>query len=204
MEQQNKVKLNIIITSVLIVLTAALFITFKAHSDSYKPAETDQRITRHTFSFDPEVLIYDGKGELNLLEGVLASSSDGTDCTERITAEIKQTDSISDKIIIYKIYNPDMSFTSSDRKLHLENYSGPSISFSGAGIKLLSDDENLILSELLNQNLIRADDGYGKDISKKARVSVISKDSSGKCSIVISVENFLGDTASVHSSVTVS
>ena len=56
---------------------------------------------RDAFAFDPETLVYDGTGELDLLEGVTLEGYNEEQLKKMVYIRISTADSLSEKIIEY-------------------------------------------------------------------------------------------------------
>jgi len=56
---------------------------------------------RDAFTFDPETLVYDGNGDLDLLEGVTLEGYDEEQLKNMVYIRISTGDSLSEKIIEY-------------------------------------------------------------------------------------------------------
>mgnify|MGYP004683778723 FL=1 len=198
MNTRHKINLifSVFLAAVILIMFVLLFKNRKTSSDTTKTEKES-----YSFSFNPTELKYDGSGKFDPMIGVSVTDSKGHDVTKRVVTELKQTDKTERKKIEYRIYNRDGSYKTAERDLILENYSGPSVSFSGAGALFLAQTEDDLLSEILRLGLAKADDGYGNDITDSITVSFSAQGEGRSRAIVIRVENFLGDRAEVSSSV---
>lgn len=144
-----------------------------------------------------EELEYDGTSSLDLMDGVSAVDIDGSDITDDITVQIIAGDSFNKKTVRYSVFNSDYQLITKDRVLNLYDYSGPSISID---IDIDINDYNLsnIVSSLIEDDILSADDGYGNDISEDICFSyTLINSSTSLYQVVFSVNNVYGDTDSV-------
>ena len=197
-------RINVILSVLASVLILIFFAVLLKNQKSFteKAGDTKEK-EEYSFSFEPSVMTYDGNGVFDPMIGVSVKDASGKDVTERVITVLKKTDQVDHQIIVYRIYHRDGSYETEERNLYLENYSGPSVRFTGSGSVFFAETENDLAAEIIRLGLATADDGYGHDITDKITVSFTSSSSTGNRAIVIGVENFLGDKAEVRSSVVV-
>ena len=144
-----------------------------------------------------EDLEYDGTSTLDVMEGVSAVDTDGSDITDDITVQIISGDSFNEKTVRYSVFNSNYQLITKDRTLILSNYEGPSISVD---LDIDIDDYDLsnIVSELIEVGALSAKDGYGNDVSEDIAFSyTLINSSSSLYQVVFSINNIYGDTDSV-------
>ena len=103
----------------------------EAESVEEEAAPTAAPASANAFSFDPETLVYDGTGSLNLLEGVSFGTLTPEEIRTGVFAEIKAGTSKNAKVISYSV-KTDSGTVKADRPLTLENYSGPMLALPAA------------------------------------------------------------------------
>lgn len=153
------------------------------------------------FSFDPETLVYDGTGSLNLLEGVSFGTLTPEEVRTSVFAEIKAGTSKNAKVISYSV-KTDSGTVKADRPLTLENYSGPMLALPAAMPEVsLSTLESMGARVVTSEGFI-ADDGYGNNIGDSL-VSSVEIDPTDITNITynFSLSNMFGDTAYAGTSV---
>ena len=109
-------------------------------------------------------LVYDGNGELDLLEGVTASDEDGTDLTGEVSAVITGEGSGSEKQIRYTVFSPSGEEATAQRTLVLKDYDGPKITVPSR-LELDAEDLNNLIENLKRQGKIKGENGFGVDIT---------------------------------------
>ena len=155
----------------------------------------------NAFSFDPETLVYDGTGSLNLLEGVSFGTLTPEEVRTSVFAEIKAGTSKNAKVISYSV-KTDSGTVKADRPLTLENYSGPMLALPAAMPEVsLSTLESMGARVVTSEGFI-ADDGYGNNIGDSL-VSSVEIDPTDITNITynFSLSNMFGDTAYAGTSV---
>ena len=149
----------------------------------------------NAFSFDPETLVYDGTGSLNLLEGVSFGTLTPEEIRTGVFAEIKPGTSKNAKVISYSV-KTDSGTVKADRPLTLENYSGPMLALPAAMPEVsLSTLESMGARVVTSEGFV-ADDGYGNNIGDSL-VSSVEIDPTDITNITynFSLSNMFGDTA---------
>ena len=158
----NKKPIYFTISFLCTICLFALYI-FTNHADSFNNAPTSNNPSYTTensnrFSFDPEVLTYDGNGALNYVEGV---SYNNKPAPENISYIIKSTDAIDTKTIIYRIQLDD-SIETASRVLQLVNYHTPKIIIPEP-ISSVDKDNLDDLYSILDYNKVSVDNGFGQE-----------------------------------------
>ncbi|HHZ06098.1 MAG TPA: DUF5011 domain-containing protein [Clostridiales bacterium] len=148
---------------------------------------------------DSQPLIYDGTSTFNPMMNVKAVDDAGNDVTNLVSYSITSTPSSIKKVINYSINQKDYSFATAQRNLELENYSAPSISFNCDPRWTIGEEQlNTFIDDLITNDDILADDGYGNDISENIYSENINNITSpGEYNVKFSVVNFLGDKSTV-------
>lgn len=146
-----------------------LLVTMLLHAAGQKPHKTQatqQEVQTWNIQWEPDVLVYDGTGALNLLEGVTVTDQDGVDKTPVTCAVIKETNVKSKKIVYYTTDDETLPLSEQGRLLILENYTGPVLEVEKELNLMASQLKNLI-PELVQQGCLIAENGYGIDISQQ-------------------------------------
>lgn len=146
-----------------------------------------------TLTFEPEVLSYDGRGRLNLLEGVTAVSSDGEDLTGQVQAVLTPKGSGGLRKVRYSVFSPDGTETTKTRNLQLEGYTGPEIEVEDP-LALSAEDLTDLAAVLKNDGRLAADDGFSQDASDQVSW-VRSRISRGSYTITFTLRNRFSDEA---------
>ncbi len=151
------------VCAVVLIVVIFLAIREKDSSDSATESNT-VKATIGTLTFDSETIVFDGKGTLNLLEGVHADDGNGNDVTKDISTVITAAGTQTRKIVRYTFNDANGRIISKTRTLVMENYTGPSI-FVKDGLNLTAEELKDIINVLYDRDELWAKDGYGKDIS---------------------------------------
>jgi hypothetical protein len=156
------------------------------------------------FEFDPEELIYDGKGDLDLLKGVSLPGFSRQELKELTFVSIETAGALSKKRVEYTAEKDGVRYRSL-RNLHLSGYTGPKIIMP----RHIPDvKENMIErfgTLLKSEEDFKVDDGFGNDAS--AHMEVSAERSTMDSSLVhytISIENVFGDRDRVNQDVVLS
>ena len=112
--------------------------------------------------FDSQELVYDGSGSLDLLAGVTAADTDGSDITDQVNAVLTGRGSGNRKVIRYSVFTSGGKELTGQRTLVLKNYRGPQLTVSGT-LSLQAEDLMDLASVLRDRGELSADDGYGRD-----------------------------------------
>lgn len=195
---------NVVGIAAVVLLLILVVIVFL---ESRKPeTEKETKKVTATIEFDSEELVFDGSGKLNLLEGVVATDSDGKTATDRVEAFITSDGTTSRKTIRYTLSDTSGRIISKKRTLVMKNYEGPSL-FVKDMLTLSSDDLKNLINILKDSGYLKAEDGYGRDITSSVRCIREKKDN-GLYTMEFSVVNVYEDfkkvsvTASIEGNVT--
>ncbi len=159
-----------IIIGILIVLASLnlVYIFFLPDNDSYTSSnnkrQNNSNSSKASITFSEEEIYYDGNGDLNLMEGVTAIDHDGSDALEKVFVEIKTNKNIKEKILRYSLVDCNGIKVYGERRLYLENYTGPKINVRAITLNSQEDLEKLT-DILIEEEAIFGDNGYGKDIT---------------------------------------
>ena len=107
-------------------------------------------------------LVYDGTGELDLLDGVNAIDEDGTDLTSNINAKIVLDG--NDQEIRYSVSGENGQIVYKERDLVLKNYQGPAI-IANDHLSFDAKDLSNLVTVLNKRGELKGLDGFGKDIT---------------------------------------
>ena len=156
--------------------------------------------TTLVFSFDPQTLVYDGTGTLDVLSGVTLAHRDGSAFDGDISASVRPSGTANRYTVLYSASEQSGAVANAERTLEVRNYSMPSISFDGQGEYILSSQLENAVSYFISKGLLSAQDGFGHDISNAVKLDVDSVlAESGYYTVTFSVENILGDTVTLSS-----
>lgn len=151
--------------------------------------------------FEPEILEYDGAGELDLMEGVTALGEDGRDLTDQVQAVLTPDGQDNEKKIRYAVFTEDGEETTRTRTLCLEGYTGPDLNVAGS-LELDAGDLEDLVEILKEREELTADDGFSRDASDQVSW-VRRRQGEGKYSITFTLRNdfYDEDTCTVEASV---
>lgn len=157
-----------------------------------------------TFTLDSDILVYDGSGNLDFMDGVHATDNKGNDITSLIKASVIDSKTGNGKVISYSINKEGYEFSQTERTLEISNYSKPSIKIESEELSMDLSEKDTYLKQLIASKEITADDGFGHDISSGIYSADLSEIiSPGKYTIKFSVENFLNDSTETSVPITV-
>lgn len=150
------------------ILALALLLTLltaaSVQDDSALRKEEKAEKIRITFS--PEILTYDGQGDLNLLKGVYAEDADGKNLSANVEAVMTSSGTQTEKKIRYTVFAPDGTEATAVRTLKLEDYTGPELSVE-ENLKLESSALEDLIPYLKENDLLTAKDGFGRDAAEQ-------------------------------------
>lgn len=145
------------------------------------------------FAFEPEELVYDGKGELNFLEGVSLPGFSAQELKKLVYVRIQTSGSLSSKKVEYTADTENGRFQSV-RKLHLSGYTGPKIRLPQHTPEVTPDTVDQFDKLLMSEKDFFVDDGFGNDASEHMEIQVNrSRYDSSLVSYNVSIENVFGD-----------
>ena len=122
--------------------------------------------------FETDTLIYDGTDTFDPLTGVSVTSAFGNHTADELFITIQSGDRLNTKKITYTLEKNGQKH-SEIRNLELQNYTGPSITFSENLPELSEDNTETIAENMIASGLVTAQDGYGNDISDSIQVNHI-------------------------------
>lgn len=140
------------------LLGLSVYVT-RQQKDAVKESGSSVRL-----HFQSDELTYDGTGPLDLMKGVAAEASDGSDVTDQVSAVVVTGNSLSEKRIQYSVFDDNGEETVGERKLILENYTGPSIE-TEEKVMLNAEDFDNLISVLTGDGRLKVQDGFGKDVT---------------------------------------
>lgn len=182
------------------VLAAVLLGVLLMYAVQQQPDQVNTALTQKTqkcqIQWSPEILVYDGTSELNLMQGVLVTDEDGNDRTSDTRAVLQNTEQLNQKMIYYSLNGYSEKLTDQGRMLLLENYTGPTIQVDSE-VQLTVTQLGNLPGVLAERKQLEADNGYGKEIT--GQVSWYrEKTAEGEYSIFFAVSNEFGDVATAQ------
>lgn len=182
------------------VLAAILLGVLLTYAVQQRPEQVDSALSQKTqkcqIQWSPEILVYDGTSELDLMQGVLVTDEDGNDRTSDARAVLQNTEQLNQKMIYYSLNGYSEKLTDQGRMLLLENYTGPTIQVDSE-VQLTVTQLGNLPGVLAERKQLEADNGYGKEIT--GQVSWYrEKTAEGEYSIFFTVSNEFGDVASAQ------
>ena len=156
------------------------------------------------FAFDPETLVYDGTGDLDLLEGVTLEGYDEDQLEKMVYIRISTGDSLSEKIIEYTA-DTDDGRVRSMRNLLLRNYNGPSIALPDEMPTVTMSTVDHIKDLMPEGKTYRVDDGFGNDLRANVEIDAArSQMNSSEVNYTFILENAFGDRTVAKADVIIS
>ena len=146
----------------LLALVIILILSFKMTTEN-NDDDGQNSSENATIIFDDD-LVYDGTGELDLLDGVSAQGEDGTDLTNRLNAKIVLAG--NDKEIRYSVSGENGQIVYKERDLVLKNYQGPAI-IANDHLSFDAKDLSNLVTVLNERGELKGLDGFGKDITNQ-------------------------------------
>lgn len=146
----------------LLALVIILILSYQM-TMNYKDDNNQNSSENIKIIFDDD-LVYDGTGELDLLDGVSAQGEDGTDLTSRLNAKIVLAG--NGKEIRYSVSNDNGQIVYKARNLVLKNYQGPEI-IANDHLNFDVKDLNNLVIVLNERDELKGLDGFGKDITNQ-------------------------------------
>lgn len=157
------------------------------------PKEDDYGIT---IDVPTASLYYENIDNFNFLQDVSATDTDGNDVTSEVQYIIKAGNSINNKIIEYFVTRDGVNVCSTEREFVINDYTGPSITFS-SDVTLHATEAQDLMGKLLELGVISATDGLGNDItSTVAYSSDAALNTAGTYPVKFTVTNMFNDTYS--------
>lgn len=182
------------------VLAAILLGALLMYAVQQRPEQVNTALSQKTqkcqIQWSPEILVYDGTSELDLMQGVLVTDEDGNDRTSDARAVLQNTEQLNQKMIYYSLNGYSEKLTDQGRMLLLENYTGPTIQVDSE-VQLTVTQLGNLPGVLAERKQLEADNGYGKVIT--GQVSWYrEKTAEGEYSIFFTVSNEFGDVATAQ------
>lgn len=182
------------------VLAAILLGVLLMYAVQQRPEQVNSALSQKTqkcqIQWSPEILVYDGTNELDIMQGVLVTDEDGNDRTSDARAVLQNTEQLNQKMIYYSLNGYSEKLTDQGRMLLLENYTGPTIQVDSE-VQLTVTQLGNLPGVLAERKQLEADNGYGKEIT--GQVSWYrEKTAEGEYSIFFTVSNEFGDVATAQ------
>ena len=182
------------------VLAAILLGVLLMYAVQQRPEQVNSALTKKTqkcqIQWSPEILVYDGTSELDIMQGVLVTDENGNDRTSDARAVLQNTEQLNQKMIYYSLNGYSEKLTDQGRMLLLENYTGPTIQVDSE-VQLTVTQLGNLPGVLAERKQLEADNGYGKEIT--GQVSWYrEKTAEGEYSIFFTVSNEFGDVATAQ------
>ncbi|MBM6694458.1 DUF5011 domain-containing protein [Pseudoflavonifractor capillosus] len=182
------------------VLAAILLGVLLMYAVQQRPEQVNSALSQKTqkcqIQWSPEILVYDGTSELDIMQGVLVTDEDGNDRTSDARAVLQNTEQLNQKMIYYSLNGYSEKLTDQGRMLLLENYTGPTMQVDSE-VQLTVTQLGNLPGVLAERKQLEADNGYGKEIT--GQVSWYrEKTAEGEYSIFFTVSNEFGDVATAQ------
>lgn len=195
--RRESMKRKLFFLHALGVLAAILLGVLLMYAVQQRPEQVNTALSQKTqkcqIRWSPEILVYDGTSELDLMQGVLVTDEDGNDRTSDARAVLQNTEQLNQKMIYYSLNGYSEKLTDQGRMLLLENYTGPTIQVDSE-VQLTVTQLGNLPGVLAERKQLEADNGYGKEIM--GQVSWYrEKTAEGEYSIFFTVSNEFGDVA---------
>ncbi len=146
-------------------------------------------------------IIYNGTGELDLMNNVYVVNADGTSAGNiPIKTQISAGNGRREKIVTYTATTPDGEELTATRGLSLGNrYTGPSIKIQDNMPWCPEDGADNYAKTLIDSGIVLAEDGFGNDITSSIESRLKRYDASQEeATITLSVTNRYQDTYSTE------
>lgn len=192
--KNNKARLrNLVGIAGCVALIALLLVAYfrENHSNEY--------ILHHggstgTILFDGD-LVYDGAGSLNLMDGVVTNDGKGNSANDRVAVIITADGTLAQKTVRYTFTDEVGNTITEKRNLILNDYRGPELQVSSK-LSLTADDLPDLITVLQSKGLLKAENGYGKEITDAVTCVRIHK-SDSLYEMTFSLTNEFSDTITV-------
>lgn len=178
-----------------VCLAALLIYSAILENRPRETTENDGGQSEISITFEPEVLTYDGSGELDLMEGVLAEDGEGRDVTDQVQAILTAEGTGTEKKIRYSVFDEEGRETTEVRTLEMRNYNGPSL-FVEDPLEISAEDLNGLAEILQQRGQLSADDGFSRSVPE-AVTWVRQKTGEGIYEITFTLRNAYLDEAAV-------
>lgn len=145
-----------------------------------------------SFSFEPDILVYDGSRPLDLMTGVRAVSEEGTDLTKEISAVMVSGETLERKKVRYSVFWGNQRATAV-RELWMTGYTGPELTVTKQ-LNLTAEELTNLVQVLKQRGELTADNGFSADASRQ--VSWFRKRiGAGKYLLTFTLRNEYNDVA---------
>lgn len=146
-------------------------------------------------------IIYNGTGELDLMNNVYVVNADGTSAGDiPVKTEISAGNGRREKVVTYTAVTPDGEVLTATRSLSLGNrYTGPSIKIQGNMPWCPEGGADDYAQTLIDSGAVIAEDGFENDITSDIETSLKRYDASlEEATITITVTNRYQDSYSTE------
>ena len=193
---KNQKFFNILGVVLVVICIGAFFLT-KYHSEIFNnkyTSQTEKSEAAGSFELESDEIVYNGQGELDLMQGVKAYNGEGKDITDKVSAVVTAEGTMGRKIVRYSFEDSSGKTVTKKRTLVLKNYRGPSLDVSSS-IKINAKDLKDIINILHKSGELKADDGYSKDITSSV-TCIREKLYTNTYKMTFNVTNAYGDSVS--------
>lgn len=193
---KNQKFFNILGVVLVVICIGAFFLT-KYHSEIFNnkyTSQTEKSEAAGSFELESDEIVYNGQGELDLMQGVKAYNGEGKDITDKVSAVVTAEGTMGRKIVRYSFEDSSGKTVTKKRTLVLKNYRGPSLDVSNS-IKINAKDLKDIINILHKSGELKADDGYSKDITSSV-TCIREKLYTNTYKMTFNVTNAYGDSVS--------
>lgn len=145
-------------------------------------------------------LIYDGSETLDLMDDVSVIDHSGVARQDiDVFVSVKSGSSRKEKIIEYSATDEEGHRVTAERTLSIAgNYSGPLLEVLGDLPDIAEEELSSLAAVLIEDGIVKAEDGFGNDITSSVTASVKSEaNGDGECIVTLSITNFLNDTSAL-------
>jgi len=167
--------------------------------------EQPEELAVLNITLETDTLEYDGSSALDLLSGVTVTDKNGDTLDLDIYSSIQSTDDANTKIITYSVRDEEGNEAAANRKLILNHYSGPSITIGQPYPEILDVELDHILETFLSDNLLNANDGYGKNITNAIKCSYkIADRKATRVDVTFTITNHFDDKVTKTTTIPIS
>ena len=172
---------------------------FETIQTEYIPLESESDIQSSGIHIEVPAgaIIYNGSGELDLMNNVYVVNADGTSAGDiKVDTKISQGNGRREKIVTYTAQTPEGEVLTATRALSLGNrYTGPSIRILGNLPWCPEGEADGYVDKLIQSGVVLAEDGFDNDITSDIKSELKRYDASiEEATITLSVTNIYGDT----------
>lgn len=194
-----------ILISIICIAAVSAIVLRDDKTDEYVSAYVaPEEGTIDGFTFEPEVLTYDGKGDLDFLSGVSLQGHSKQELKNLVFISIETSGTLSNKQVEYTAKTDEGKYRSV-RTLQLKGYSGPKITMPKHIPDVTTENIDKFGQLLLAEEDFFVDDGFGNNASEHIEVDAEkAMNDSSLIHYTISIENIFGDRARVNQDVVLS